>query len=148
MRYLRVIFVLALFSQAMATEGFTVLKSSHSVKETADRFESMIKQKGMTLFIRIDHSANASKVDYDLRPTELLIFGNPKVGGPLMNSKQTIGIDLPFKALIWEDEKGQVWFGYNEPGYLAKRHGVKENHLSIQKATEALANFAQQATTP
>jgi len=118
------------------------------VKETADRLESMIAKKGMTLFIRIDHSANTSKVDYDLRPTELLIFGNPKVGGPLMHSAQSIGIDLPFKALIWEDKEGQVWLGYNEPTYLAKRHGVKENHLSILKASKALVNFAEHATTP
>lgn len=150
MTYFRVILLVLFLFQAkgMAVEGLTILKSSNTVQETANKLESMIAKKGMTLFARIKHGENVAKVDYEMGAMELLIFGNPKVGGPLMKNWQTIGIDLPFKALIWEDEKGVVWFGYNEPRYLAKRHGAKEDHLSIMKASKALANFAQQATAP
>jgi uncharacterized protein (DUF302 family) len=124
------------------------VKSNHSVKETADRLEAVLKQKGMTVFTRIDHAAGAKRVGKDLRPTELIIFGNPKVGAPLMLCSQTVGLDLPQKALIWEDEAGRVWFSYNAPGYLDKRHGLAQCSQVLKKIENALRNFAVAATMP
>lgn len=135
-------------SMAVADNGLVNIKSDHSVKETADRLEKIVQQKGMTLFDRIDHAAGAHKVGKALRPTELIIFGNPQVGTPLMQCGQSMGIDLPQKALIWEDEGGQVWFSYNEPGYLAQRHNTKGCLEVIQKVQDVLANFSSAATAP
>jgi len=102
----------------------------------------------MRVFIRINHTDGAKKVGKKLRPTEVIIFGNPKVGTPLMQCSQSVAIDLPQKALIWKDEKGQVWLSYNDPKYLAKRHGIKECIEAIKKIENALRNFANAATTP
>ncbi|MBU0944226.1 MAG: DUF302 domain-containing protein [Bacteroidetes bacterium] len=135
-------------SMAVADNGLVSVKSSHPVKETADRLENILQKKGMTLFTRINHSAGAEKVGKELRPTELIIFGNPKVGAPLMQCSQTMAIDLPQKALIWEDETGQVWFSYNEPEYLAKRHNTQGCLEVIKKVQNVLANFASAATAP
>ncbi|BCO08021.1 hypothetical protein GF1_03970 [Desulfolithobacter dissulfuricans] len=101
--------------------------------------------KGMTVFARINHAEGAQKVGKKLRPTELIIFGNPRVGTPLMQCAQSVGIDLPQKALIWEDEKGQVWLFYNDPEYLADRHGIKGCDEVIKKIANALGNFARTA---
>ena len=133
---------------AFADNGIKSVKSSHSVKNTADRLETVLKDKGMTVFARINHGAGAATVGVDLRPTELLIFGNPKVGSPLMKCSRTTGIDLPQKALIWEDESGNVWLSYNDPQYLNTRHGLSECLPVIEKVTKALANFAKAATSP
>lgn len=135
-------------SLAVADNGLVSVKSNHSVKETADRLENILQTKGMTLFDRIDHGAGAQKVGKELRPTELIIFGNPKVGTPLMQCGQSIAIDLPQKALIWEDEGGQVWFSYNDPAYLAKRHNTKGCREVIQKIQNVLANFSSAAAAP
>ena len=136
-------------SMAVAADnGLVSVKSNHGVKETADRLENIIKKKGMTLFDRINHAAGAEKVGKELRPTELIIFGNPKVGAPLMQCGQTMGIDLPQKALIWEDEAGQVWFSYNDPGYLAQRHNTQGCVEVIKKVQGVLANFSNAATAP
>jgi uncharacterized protein (DUF302 family) len=89
-----------------------------------DRLEAEIKAKGMTVFTRIDHAAGAAQVGLPVRPTELLIFGSAKAGTPLMQTNQTIGIDLPLKALVFEDASGKVWLAYNDPRWLAKRHGL------------------------
>jgi uncharacterized protein (DUF302 family) len=102
--------------------GLVNLKAAHNVKDTADRLESLLKEKGMTIFARINHAEGAKKIGKTLRPTELLIFGNPKAGTPLMQCKQTLAIDLPLKMLIWEDENEQVWLTYNNPEYLENRH--------------------------
>ena len=102
----------------------------------------------MTIFVRINHSEGAKKVGIDLPATELIIFGNPKVGSPLMNCNRTVGIDLPQKALIWKDENGQVWLSYNAPQYLAKRHDLKECMEVIKKVEKALSNFSKAATMP
>ena len=102
----------------------------------------------MTVFIRINHAEGAQKVGKDLRPTEVIIFGNPKVGTPLMQCSQSTAIDLPQKALIWEDEKGQVWLSYNDPNYLANRHGISGCSDVIEKIQTALSNFAAAATLP
>lgn len=135
-------------SPSAADNGLVSVKSNHDVKATADRLENILHKKGMTVFGRIDHGAGAEKVGKELRPTELIIFGNPKVGTPLMQCGQTMGIDLPQKALIWEDEEGQVWFSYNEPAYLAKRHNTKGCLEVIQKVQNVLGNFSSGATAP
>ena len=109
-----------------AADGLISLKSPHNAKQTMDRLETTVKQRGLTVFARVDHAAGAAKVGQSLRPTEVLIFGNPKGGTPFMACAQTVGIDLPLKALVWEDASGQVWLGYNDPAYLAKRHAVPE----------------------
>ena len=140
------LFLLA--STGYAYSGLISLKSSHDVKTTADRLENMLTQKGMTVFGRINHAAGAQKVGKSLRPTELIIFGNPKVGTPLMQCRQGVAIDLPQKALIWEDDKGQVWLSYNDPKYLAERHGITECAEVIKKIENALSNFAKAATMP
>ncbi len=131
-----------------AAPGLISVKSSHDVKNTADRLETVLKEKGMTVFLRIDHSEGARKVGEKLRPTELVIFGNPKVGAPLMQCSQTVAIDLPQKALIWEDETGQAWLSYNDPQYLAMRHGIDGCNAVLDKVQTALKNFAQAATQP
>jgi len=109
-------------SAALSAEGMVQIKSPDSVSATADRFEQAALDRGLNVFARIDHAAGAKKVGQTLRPTELLIFGSPKAGTPFMKCSQTVGIDLPLKALVWEDEQGQVWLGYNDPKYLAQRH--------------------------
>ena len=109
---------------AAAADGLVAVKSSYSAKETMNRLEASVTQRGLTVFARIDHAAGAAKIGKTLRPTELLIFGNPQGGTPLMECEQTTGIDLPLKALAWEDAAAQVWVGYNDPAYLAQRHGA------------------------
>jgi uncharacterized protein (DUF302 family) len=109
-----------------AADGVIALKSPYSTGETMDRLAKRAEQKGMNIFARIDHAAGAEKVGKTLRPTELLIFGNPKGGTPFMECAQTVGIDLPMKALAWKDASGQVWLGYNDPAYIARRHEAGE----------------------
>src|SRR6202161_3126438 len=108
----------------MAADGLTTIASSHGPKATMDRLEAEVKAKGLTGFGRIDHAAGSAAAGLSLRPTELLIFGNAKGGTPLMQSVQTIGIDLPLKALVWQDASGVTWLSYNDPSWLAKRHGL------------------------
>ncbi len=149
MRSLLVILLSIVFvSPAVGGDGLINVKSAHDVKQTADRLESVLKEKGMTVFIRIDHAQGAKKVNKELRPTELVIFGNPKVGTPLMQCAQSVAIDLPQKALIWKDDAGQVWLSYNDPKYLKKRHGIKGCDEVIGKVEKALGNFAKKATMP
>ena len=133
---------------AYADNGMINVKSSHDAKTTADRLENTLKQKGMTVFVRIDHAAGAQKVGQKLRPTELIVFGNPKVGTPLMQCRQSTAIDLPQKALIWEDEEGQVWLSYNNPNYLVERHGITGCAEVVKKIEKALSNFSKAATMP
>ena len=110
---------------ALAGDGTVVTKpSKYSVSETLSRLEGAVKEKGMQIFARIDHGGEAKKVGLAMRPTELLIFGNPKGGTALMVAKPTAAIDLPMKALVWEDEEGKVWLTYNSPELLHERHGV------------------------
>ena len=131
-----------------ADDGLISVKSAHDVKTTADRLESTLKQKGMKVFIRINHAQGARSVGKDLRPTELVIFGNPKVGTPLMQCQQQVAIDLPQKALIWEDEQGHVWLSYNNPDYLVKRHAIDGCAEVVKKVKGALSKFAKAATMP
>jgi uncharacterized protein (DUF302 family) len=109
-----------------ADDGMVTMKSPYSVDETLDRFEKAVTSKGMTVFARVDHAQGAASVDLKLRPTQLLIFGNPKIGTLLMQSNQTAAIDLPLKLLAWQDADGQVWIAYNDPGYLVKRHNITD----------------------
>ncbi len=135
-----------LFSaSALADAGLISIKSAHDVASTADRLEQALLSKGMTVFTRINHTAGAEKAGMTLRPTELVIFGNPKIGTPLMNCQQTVAIDLPQKALIWQDDSGQVWLTYNAPGYLASRHNIQGCDQVLAKIEQALANFARVA---
>jgi len=140
--------VLLLAVPAAAETGMITIKSAHDVPTTADRLEAALAAKGMTLFDRIDHAAGAARIGAELRPTQLLIFGNPKVGTPLMQCSQTVAIDLPQKALIWQDEAGQTWFGYNDPRYLAGRHDIKGCDAVLDKIAKALDNFAKMSTAP
>lgn len=135
-------------STAIANDGLITLKSAHSVKVTADRLENILKEKGMTVFIRINHSDGAEKVGLQLRPTELVIFGNPKVGTPLMQCNQGAAIDLPQKALIWQDASGLVWLSYNDPKYLAQRHNISACEPVLGKISKALSKFGHAATAP
>jgi uncharacterized protein (DUF302 family) len=130
----------------MTVDGLTTVASAHSAKHTIDRLESDVKSKGMTVFARIDHAAGAKAAGLPLRPTELLVFGNATGGTPLMQSVQTIGIDLPLKALAWEDADGKVWLSYNEPSWLAARHGASAPSAQIaQRLDAALAGLAKAA---
>jgi len=134
-------------STAVAGNGLISINSSHDVKVTADRLENILNQKGMNVFIRINHAAGAAKAGKELRPTELIVFGNPKVGTPLMQCSQSVAIDLPQKALIWQDDKGLVWLTYNDPEYLSVRHGLKGCSEVIKKVQKALNNIFRAATT-
>ena len=138
--------VLVLASIAWAADGLIALKSPYDSKVTMDRLENLLKQKGMTIFARIDHTAGAAKIGQSLRPTELLIFGNPQGGTPFMTCEQTVGIDLPLKALAWQDASGQVWLGYNDPEYLAKRHGVTQCPV-VENLKKAISGFARVAVS-
>jgi uncharacterized protein (DUF302 family) len=126
---------------AVAADGLIALKSAHSVKDTMDRLEAAAKGKGLNVFLRVDHAGGAKKIGKDLRPTELLVFGNPQGGTPLMECAQGAGIDLPLKALVWQDAGGQVWLGYNDPAWIAKRHGAGDCAVvpNLQKALAGLA---------
>lgn len=130
----------------LAAEGMINVKSAHTVTATADRLEKILVSKGMTVFTRIDHAAGAQKAGKTLAPTELVIFGNPKVGTPLMQCSHSIAIDLPQKALIWQDEAGQVWFSYNDPQFLALRHNTQGCDEVLKKVAMALGNFSKKAT--
>lgn len=126
--------------------GLVAVKSSHSVTATLDKLEKILGEKGMNVFTRIDHAAGAAKADLELRPTQVLVFGNPKVGTPLMQCSQSIAIDLPQKMLAWEDESGQVWLGYNDPQYLRSRHATEDCDKVFEKVSGALAKFAAAAS--
>ena len=135
-------------SQVLAeqADGVIRIKSKHSVPVTVDKLETALKDKGMTIFKRVSHSDGAARVGLELRPTELMIFGNPKVGTPLMQCEQLAALDLPQKALVYEDPDGQVWFAYNDPEYIADRHNIKGCDEVVNKISKALLNFSRAAT--
>jgi len=131
----------------MAAEGLITLPSSFEPKDTMDRLEAAVKAKGLTVFARIDHAAGAAEVGMPLRSTELLIFGNARGGTPLMQANQETGIDLPLKALVYEDATGKVWLAYNDPHWITKRHGLGTNQAATIDAMAALLKvLAEQAT--
>lgn len=121
----------------MDKNGIVSLESRFGVKETIDRLVEMVTKLGLTVFARVDHAAGAQTVGMPLRPTELLIFGNPKGGTPLMQDQQLAGIDLPVKALAWEDEAGKVWLSYNAAEWIAGRHGLGVASAQAVEALEA-----------
>lgn len=137
----------ATFSFAQG-DGVITISSAQSVAATFDKLEAILKSKGMNVFARVDHGAGAKKVGKSLEDTELLIFGNPKIGTPLMQCQRSIAIDLPQKMLAWQDDAGKVWLSYNDPLYLAERHGLDMNNPCypiLEKVSKALSNFATQA---
>ena len=121
----------------MSSNGLIMVASRFSVGETLDRLTAAITSVGLLVFARINHASNAEEVGLELRPTELLIFGHPKGGTPLMQDKQTAGIDLPVKVLAWEDEEGRVWLTYNEAAWLATRHELGASSKNAIEAIEA-----------
>ena len=130
----------------MADDGLITVPSAHGVKDTIDRLEAAVTAKGLTIFARIDHAAGAKEAGLALRPTELLIFGNAKGGTPLMQARQSIGIDLPLKALAYEDAAGKTWLAYNDPAWLAARHGVADGGETVATTlAAALAALTKQA---
>jgi uncharacterized protein (DUF302 family) len=135
-------------SQLWAGSGMVTVESAHDVKTTADKLEAALKAKGMTVFMRINHTENAGKVGLTMPATELVVFGNPKIGTPLMNCSASVAIDLPQKMLIRQDESGQVLLSYNAPEYLVSRHKISGCEQVIEKVKGALAKFASAATMP
>lgn len=130
----------------MEADGLITVPSSLGPKETADRLDAEVKVKGLAVFARIDHAGGAVAAGLTLLPTEVLIFGNAKGGTPLMQAHQTIGIDLPLKALVWQDAEGKTWISYNDPGWLAARHGLGGAVGPVVQAMSALlADVARKA---
>jgi uncharacterized protein (DUF302 family) len=126
-------------------EGLTTIASSFSPKETMDRLEAEIRAKGMSVFARVDHAAGAAEAGLELRPTNLIIFGNARGGTPLMQASQTAGIDLPLKVLVWQDAAGKTWLSYNEPNWIVQRHGLGVRAEIIDKMAAALSAMSRTA---
>ena len=127
------------------TDGLVSIRSQNGPQETMDRLDAAVKARGMTVYARIDHAASAAEVGLPLRPTDLLIFGNARAGTPLMESMPTIGIDLPLKALVWQDIAGNTWVSYNDPVWLARRHrleGSDGTTAAMSGMLEAIAKSA------
>jgi uncharacterized protein (DUF302 family) len=139
---------LSLATSINADTGLVNVASHYSVAETADRYVAAAKKAGLKVFNRIDHAAGAAKVGQQLRPTQLIIFGSPKVGTALMTSDQRIGIDLPLKALTWQDGEGKVWLSYNSPDALLGRFKIEDRAEVKKKITGALGKLARAATQP
>jgi len=124
----------------MAAEGLISQKSHYEPKETMGRLESAVSRRGLTIFARVDHAAGAAQVGQSLRPTDLLIFGNAKGGTPVMQAAQTAGIDLPLKALVWQDANGITWLSYNDPAWIAARHAASPD---AKAAVDAMSKLLQ-----
>jgi len=120
-------------TQASSRPGVVVLAANYPVARTVERLESLLKENGVMIFARIDFSGDAGRAGLHMRPEQMLIFGNPKGGTPLMQAVPTVGLDLPLKALVWEDAEGRTWLAYNDPDYIVQRHAVESN-LSINLA--------------
>ena len=130
--------LLVMVAPGFANDDLVVKKSPHSVGMTLDKLTAVLESKGITVFARIDHAAGAAKVDQQLRPTQVLVFGNPKLGTPLMSADQRIGLDLPLKALAWQDASGAVWLGYTKPDALKARYAIEGRDEVFAKITGAL----------
>ncbi|MGO9419591.1 DUF302 domain-containing protein [Roseiarcus sp.] len=130
----------------MAAGGLVTIESRFGPKETMDKLAAAVAAHGMAVLARIDHARAAAEAGLELRPTEVLVFGNPKAGTPLMQDVQSIGIDLPLKALVWQDERGATWLSYNEPHWLAVRHeAVKGHEPTLAAMANALHAVAAEA---
>ena len=130
----------------MSVEGLTIMSSQFDAATTMNRFVAAVEKRGISILARIDHAAAAEKGGLALRPTELLIFGSPKVGTALMQAAQTAGIDLPLKTLVWSDEKGNTWLAYDNPDWIAARHGITDADDTVKAMTAGLAANAKEAT--
>jgi len=138
-------FLIIFSAQTMAQDGMSIQKSNYSVQETTDRLERILTEKGLKIFEKVNHQNGAASVGMDLSPSVVLIFGNPKLGTPLMQCAPTVAIDLPQKMLIWENAEGEVQIGYNSADYLKSRHNIEGCTQELQKISGALRNFAQSA---
>src|SRR5215468_3888375 len=126
-------------------QGLTSVPSSFDPKVTMDRVEAQIQARGLNVFARINHAVGAAEVGLPLAPTDLIIFGNARGGTPLMQSVQTVGIDLPLKILVWQDAANNTWLSYNEPSWIAERHGVAGRESIVEKMTDLLRAIAREA---
>lgn len=148
MRFLTLVAGLVLSTVVLADNGLVKRESAHDAATTADRLVNVLESKGLTIFARINHAAGAAKAGLDLAPTELVLFGNPKLGTPLMNCSRTTAIDLPQKALIWTDKDGKTWLAYNDPMYLQERHGIEGCDPVLKKISGALGKLTGAAISP
>ena len=141
--------VVALLSlqNVFAQDGMMSVESPYDVATTMDKLTVVLESKGMSVFGRVNHAQNAENVELTLRPTEVLIFGNPKIGTPLMSCAQSVALDLPQKMLAWQDESGQTYLGWNDPMYLKSRHAIEGCDEVLGKVSAALQNFAKAATS-
>lgn len=149
--YIKVIMtavLLSMLSPLMADDGLITKSSAYTVDATVQRLKNIFDKKGVRLFAHVDHQNNALGVGLNLNKLQLLIFGNPRLGTPLMQSNPAAGIDLPMKALVWEDTKGKVWLAYNNPAYLAQRHGISDRQGVIKKISGVLNKMMGAATAP
>jgi len=146
-----ILFVAALGIMFFATnvmaqsQGVVVKQSAFSVEETLDRLEGVLKRKGFVVFARIDHAAAAERIEKQLEPAEILIFGNPKISTPLMQGNPVAGLDLPLKALVYQDADGKVFLVYNHPAYISRRHGIKGLTKLSKAVSRILTNLTDQA---
>ena len=124
------------------------VKSAHDVATTIDRLAAAVEGAGATVFARVDHAGGAAKIGAELRPTQMLMFGNPQLGTPAIQGAQTIGMDLPLRAVAWEDEAGETHLSYTDPAAMAARHGIAADHPAIGKMTGALGKLTGKATSP
>lgn len=138
--------LLPLSISAFASDGIINVESRHTVEQTANKLEKVLLTKGMKIFQRVKHSDGAKTVGININPTELIIFGNPKVGAPLMKCAPTVAIDLPQKAVIWQDSKNRVWISYNDPAYLKQRHNIQGCDKVLAKVSGALSKLTGAAT--
>jgi len=145
-KYMRGAKELTMNSSDLADADLVTLPSAHGASETVESLKSLLAQKGIQVFAHIDHAAGAEKVGMSLRPTQVLIFGNPQAGTPLMQSQQTIGLDLPLRVLVWEDGAGKVWLTYRRPEFLARRHHVADHDEAVKALDDGLAALARVAT--
>jgi uncharacterized protein (DUF302 family) len=132
-------------ASARAVEGVITTPSSSDVKTTTDRLQKHLTDKGITIFARIDHAGAAKSIGQTLRPMELLVFGNPKLGTPLIQKNPEIGLDLPLKALVYQGENGTTYIAYTDPAFLAKRYGIAGAESTVTQIAEALKGFAAAA---
>jgi uncharacterized protein (DUF302 family) len=142
-RRLAILMLLVVPAQVFAADdGVTKRESPYSVPQTLDRLEAVLKERGIAVFARIDHAGEAAKVGLQLPPTQVLVFGNPRAGTPLMVAHPTIAIDLPMKALAWQDATGKVWIGFNSVDYMKKRHDLTDEQAKILAVAGVLIDAA------
>ncbi len=148
MSYIAVLILVLSTAAAGADDGLVKKLSARSVQTTMNSLENLVRNKGLTVFARIDHAAGATKVGEEMLPTQLLIFGNPAIGTKLMTSQRSVAIDLPIKVLIWEEPDGKVWIAYNDPAYLAERHGIDDRDAVLEKMAGAVRGLVSAAASP